>query len=408
MDGIDKSQGVITGGPSSLPPTTVAQRDAYRLPTEVVPTHYDLLFKTDLEGLTFEGEGAIHLDIKEKTNSVQFNLNPSVQLVKISLEIPGQETIEYAPPTAVRETEDESEPTPSETNRDPEPTPVETDLESVKPGEIKVDKAQERFSLGVPAGLLKPGVKGVVVRAAWKDVLGGSMMGYYRSSFPHAEEGKKDTYYALTQFEPTAARRAYPAWDEPAIKATYSIALLGRKGLVSLGNMPVVSEGDWTGSVDFEGIELGRNLSELEGEGEWTITKFEKTPLVSSYLVAFAHGPFASLSSEYTSPLTGKTIPLKIYATPDLIGQAQFALDVKRLALPVYEEIFDVPYPLPKLDTLVAHDFDAGAMENWGLITGRTTAYLYDEKKSSLAAKKRIIDVQSHECAHMWFGNIVS
>lgn len=237
------------------------------------------------------------------------------------------------------------------------------------------------------------------------------MMGYYRSSFPHPDDkhGKKvkDTYYALTQFEPTAARRAYPAWDEPALKATYSIGLVGRKGLVSLGNMPVEKEAAWNGSIEFgSGVTLGQGLS--KSEGEWTVTKFEETPLVSSYLVAFAHGPFASLSSEYTSPLTGKTIPLKIYATPDLIGQAQFALDVKRLALPVYEEIFDVPYPLPKLDTLVAHDFDAGAMENWGLITGRTTAYLFDEKKSSLAAKKRIIDVQSHECAHMWFGNIVS
>lgn len=406
MDGVDNHTGVITGGPTSLPPNT--QRDAYRLPTEVVPTHYDLLFKTDLEGLTFEGEASIDLQVNEKTNSVQFNLNPSVQLTSISLEIDGKDAIEYSPPKAVRH--EETEETPAEANRESEPTGVEVDLESVKAGEIKVDKAQERFSLGVPEGVLKAGGK-VRVKAAWKDVLGGSMMGYYRSSFPHPDDkdGKKvkDTYYALTQFEPTAARRAYPAWDEPALKATYSIGLVGRKGLVSLGNMPVEKEAAWNGSIEFgSGVTLGQGLS--KSEGEWTVTKFEETPLVSSYLVAFAHGPFASLSSEYTSPLTGKTIPLKIYATPDLIGQAQFALDVKRLALPVYEEIFDVPYPLPKLDTLVAHDFDAGAMENWGLITGRTTAYLFDEKKSSLAAKKRIIDVQSHECAHMWFGNIVS
>jgi aminopeptidase N len=73
-------------------------------------------------------------------------------------------------------------------------------------------------------------------------------MGYYRSSFPHPDsKDKKETYYALTQFEPTAARRAYPAWDEPAIKATYRVGLVGRKGLVSLGNMPVESEGEWKG-----------------------------------------------------------------------------------------------------------------------------------------------------------------
>lgn len=68
--------------------------------------------------------------------------------------------------------------------------------------------------------------------------------------------------------------------------------------------------------------------------------------------------------------------------------------------MPIYEKIFDIPYPLPKLDTLVASDFDAGAMENWGLITGRTSVYLFDEKKSGIAARKRVIGVQSHEVAH--------
>lgn len=89
-------------------------------------------------------------------------------------------------------------------------------------------------------------------------------------------------------------------------------------------------------------------------------------PPFRSYLVAWADGPFEHLTSEYKSPLTGKTVPLRIYATPEYIHQAQFALDVKRKVLPVYEQVFDVAYPLPKLDTLVASDFDAGAMENWG------------------------------------------
>ncbi|GAA5943215.1 hypothetical protein JCM10213_006247, partial [Rhodosporidiobolus nylandii] len=69
--------------------------------------------------------------------------------------------------------------------------------------------------------------------------------------------------------------------------------------------------------------------------------------------------------------------------------------------------IFDIPYPLAKLDTLVASDFDAGAMENWGLITGRTALYLWDPK-SGLNAKKGVVVTQSHEVAHQWFGNIVT
>lgn len=84
-------------------------------------------------------------------------------------------------------------------------------------------------------------------------------------------------------------------------------------------------------------------------------------------------------------------------ATPDVIHQAKFALEIKRDCLPIYEKAFDVEFPLPKLDTLVAADFDAGAMENWGLITGRTTAFLYDDAVSGLVAKKRVATVQSHE-----------
>jgi aminopeptidase 2 len=104
---------------------------------------------------------------------------------------------------------------------------------------------------------------------------------------------------------------------------------------------------------------------------------------MSTYLLAIANGDFMHLESSYISPLSGKVRPLRIYgvlispsagvdaddyrplATADVIHQAQYALDIKRKALPLYEKVFDIEYPLPKLDTLVANDFDAGAMENW-------------------------------------------
>ena len=90
---------------------------------------------------------------------------------------------------------------------------------------------------------------------------------------------------------------------------------------------------------------------------------------MSTYIVAYANGPFAYLESSYTSPLSGKVRPLRIYsmfialsvatplifclATPDVIHQAKFALDFKEKVLPLYEQVFDIEYPLPKLDTLV-------------------------------------------------------
>ena len=339
------------------------------------------------------------LDVKEATEHVIFNINPTVKLTHLSLKNASTgEVHAYQVPEPAKRSENDTD----EANLSTDPTPVE-DLSKVPAGQLLVDKAQERIALGVPESWKLSVDAKLTLHATWSDKLTDSMMGYYKSSW---KKDGKDAHYALTQFEPTAARRAYPSWDEPALKSTYTIAMVSRKGLTNLSNMPAVEEKPWTGSIDFAGEKLGNELS--KSAGEWIVTKFDKTPLISSYLVAWANGEFVHLDSEYKSPLSGKTVPLRIYTTPELIHQAQFALDVKAKALPVYEEIFDVEYPLPKLDTLVASAFDAGAMENWGLITGRTTVFLWDPKKSSLAAKKRVIDVQSHECAHMWFGNVVS
>lgn len=370
----------VPGGVSGVRGPEGKVPDAYRLPEEVQPTHYDLIFKTDLETLTFDGEGYIHLNVLEDTKSITLNFNPSIKLTHLVLHHPSL------------------------------PTPYKYDTSSTSSASslLSIESKQERLIISLPESLssIKAGDKNVKLRMAWTSELNGSMLGYYRSSWKPEGQGGKEAYYALTQFEPTSARRAFPCWDEPLLKSTYSISLISRKGLVSLSNMPAVGDAKpWTGGQG--GEELGALLESSKG-GEWEITEFMKTPLVSTYLVAFANGEFSSLESHYVSPLSGKTIPLKSYATPDHIKQAQFALDVKAKAMPVYEEIFDVEYPLPKLDTLTAEDFDAGAMENWGLITGRTSVFLYDEKKSGLAAKKRVIDVVSHECAHMWFGNVVT
>lgn len=191
------------------------------------------------------------------------------------------------------------------------------------------------------------------------------------------------------------------------------MTMISRADMVNLANMPAISEDVYSPSVK-EGADvvswLSSKLSAVTtGESsEWKITKFEKTPPMSTYIVAWANGPFKYLEDTYTSPLSGKVRPLRVYTTPDLIHQAQFALDVKRKVLPLYEQVFDIEYPLPKLDTLVATDFDAGAMENWGLITGRTAAFLLDPKKSDLNGKKNVAITQSHEVAHMWFGNITT
>ncbi|KAH9974690.1 peptidase family M1-domain-containing protein [Lactifluus volemus] len=301
--------------------------DHYRLPTDVRPRHYDLTIRTDLEKERFFGFVKIDLDIVKATKVVTFNSAIELELVPSTLVL---------------------------ASSGGELTPVET----------KVDAAAQRISL-VFDEELSAGAK-ATLRLGFGAALTDSMTGYYKSTW---DKG----IYALTQFEPTDARRALPCWDEPLLKATFAVTLISRKGTVSLSNMPA--------------------------RPDIAVTSFETTPPVSTerwkeqmstYLLAIANGDFMHLESSYISPLSGKVRPLRIYATADVIHQAQ-------KALPLYEKVFDIEYPLPKLDTLVANDFDAGAMENWGLITGRTNAYLVDPENADIAAKKRIAGTQCHE-----------
>ncbi|KAF8831487.1 hypothetical protein HHX47_DHR1000653 [Lentinula edodes] len=345
--------------------TSETPASKFRLPTNVKPTHYDLTVRTDLDKLTFDGSVTVSLDVKEETKTIVMNSS------KLKL---GQATVHS--------------------------TGSQSDQLSSEPS---FDEKEKRVSFSFPTVL--PAGTQAKITIGFSGELTGSMTGYYRSSF---EEEGKTKYYSLTQFEAsflsaTDARTAFPCWDEPALKAKYTITMVSKSDTVNISNMPITSDKVFSPSDHADLKTLFVDLNE-----EWKISKFETTPLMSSYLVAFANGPFEYLESFAKMPLSGRTIPLRIYATKDLIHQAQFALDVKAKVLPLYEQVFEVEYPLPKLDTLVANDFDAGAMENWGLITGRTSALLLDPKKADLAAKKRVVVVQSHEVAHMWFGNITT
>ncbi|KAG8913108.1 Aminopeptidase 2 mitochondrial [Tulasnella sp. 417] len=323
----------------------------YRLPTNVKPTHYDLTFKTDLEALTFTGSGVIHLDVLEETKEILFNASADLTLSNISIHSEAFKTEQVQPAS-----------------------------------EVRIQKDEEHFTVLSPQALPK-GSK-AKLHLDWDAKLTGSLTGYYYSSTQH--EGKQ-RYYALTQFAPTDARRAFPSWDEPLLKATYDVTMISRADTVNLSNMPVTSE---------------EPFPDAAGKS-WKVTKFETTPLMSTYLLCFANGHFEFLESEYTSPISGRKIPLRIYTTPDIIHQAQFSLDIKARVMPIYEQVFQIEYPLPKLDTLVAHDFDFGAMENWGLITGRTSSFLLDPKKSDLVAQKRVASTMSHEWLNEGFATLM-
>uniref|UniRef100_A0A8C4QVC2 Aminopeptidase n=1 Tax=Eptatretus burgeri TaxID=7764 RepID=A0A8C4QVC2_EPTBU len=189
----------------------------------------------------------------------------------------------------------------------------------------------------------------------------------------------------LAYVQATDARRAFPCWDEPALKATFDVTLVVPRDLVALSNMNVISRKASTEHPE---------LVEVE---------FACTPVMSTYLLAFVVGDF-----EFVETVSRDGVLVRVYTPLGKSEQGRFALEVASKTLPFYKEYFNVPYPLPKIDLIAISDFAAGAMENWGLVTYRETALLVDPKNSSSASKQLVALVVGHELAHQWFGNLVT
>ncbi|XP_048495061.1 aminopeptidase M1 isoform X2 [Beta vulgaris subsp. vulgaris] len=218
-----------------------------------------------------------------------------------------------------------------------------------------------------------------VLNISFQGTLNDQMKGFYRSVYEINGEKKN---MAVTQFEPADARRCFPCWDEPAAKATFKITLDVPSNLVALSNMPVIEE---------------------KKEGDLKTVYFEESPIMSTYLVAVVVGLFDFVESHASDG-----VKVRCYCQVGKSDQGKFALEVAVKTLDLYRKYFDVPYALPKLDMIAIPDFAAGAMENYGLVTYRENALLYDEKHSAAANKQRVAIVVAHELAHQWFGNLVT
>lgn len=208
------------------------------------------------------------------------------------------------------------------------------------------------------------------------------MAGFYRSSYKDKTSGEKK-FMAATQFEATDCRKAFPCWDEPNVKATFDVTLVVPSHLTALSNMP--------------------EKTRKEVEGGLVSVSFDRSPIMSTYLVAWVIGELAFIEAK-----NSEGVLVRVYAPKGDEEQGRFALDVGCRTLAFFNDYFAIPYPLPKMDMVAIPDFSAGAMENWGLVTYRTAALLFDEASSSLKSKQRICYVVCHELAHQWFGNLVT
>jgi len=166
------------------------------------------------------------------------------------------------------------------------------------------------------------------------------LKGFYRSKFKGPDG--QDTFNGITQFAATDARRCFPCLDEPAHKATFDITLIVEKGKVVLSNMPV------------------KEVADYKEDGSLQVTKFERSPIMSTYLVAFVIGDF-----EYVEDNSADGVLCRVYTPPGKKEQGRFALDVIVKVLPYYKEYFGIAYPLPKLDLVAVADFSYAAMVRW-------------------------------------------
>ena len=175
----------------------------------------------------------------------------------------------------------------------------------------------------------------------------------------------------------------FPCWDEPSLKATFEVTLIIPSDLTAVSNTHVIGEtsnNDGTKSINFA-----------------------QTPMMSTYLLAFIVGDLASVEEE----ASGGTL-VRVWATRGKEQHGDFALQSAVNLLTYFNDYFGIPYPLKKLDHIAIPDFAAGAMENWGAITYREVALLFDPDNSAAQTRQRIVEIIAHEMAHMWFGDLAT
>jgi aminopeptidase N len=307
-----------------------APLQAQRLPGGIVPVHYDLTISPDLAAARFAGEEKIRVRVPRAASTVTLH---AAEITFRSVKV-----------TAGGQTQD---------------------------AKVALDAARQTATFTVarpiPAG-------DADIAISYDGILNSDLRGLYLS-----EANKRR--YAVTQLEATDARRMFPSFDEPALKATFALTA-------------IIDEGD-------HAISNGAVVSDTPGPAGHHTIAFETTPKMSTYLVALAVGDFECIEG------SGDGIPVRVCATPDKKSLLGFALQSATQLLEYYDRYYAIKYPFKKLDIVAVPDFSAGAMENTAAIFYRETLLLADDN-ASVPVRKNVVSVLAHEMAHQWFGDVVT
>ena len=315
-----------------------AADDPYRLPRSVTPQRYDITIRPDLEDATFDGTVDIDVTVHEGVDAVVLNA--------LDLAI---------------------------------------DAGSFTSGDVRVpvtdvvlDAELQRATLRLPEALTAGAWR---LHLDFRGEISDHLRGFYRSTYQD-EDGGTQTI-ATTQFEAADARRAFPCWDEPDLKAVFGVTLEVAEDLVAISNGP-----------EIERRPLADGIVRV---------RFADTMVMSTYLVAFVVGRL-----EVTDPVEVDGVPIRIVHVPGKGHLASFAVEAAVFSMRFFREYYGIPYPDAKMDMVAMPDFAQGAMENTGCVIYRESSLLVDPAHATQPELENIADVVAHELAHQWFGNLVT
>lgn len=316
-----------------MTPDTTSADDPHRLPRTVLPRRYGIEVEPDLEGGTFRGELSVVVEVVRPVTRVVLN---ALGLDVRDASIDG------------------------------------------RPAGVTIDAEGQRVALDLD-GPLPAGPATLQLR--YTGVLDEGMRGFYRIRFAGPDGAERAM--AATDFEPTHARRAFPCFDEPDLKATFAVTVVAPPGTTALSSGPVEAE---------ESLPDGRCR-----------VRFAETIPMSTYVVAWVIGPLELTAAEDVAG-----VPVRIAAPAGRLGLTRYALEAGTHALRWLAGYFSIPYPAAKLDHVAIPNFASGAMENVGCVTYRESLLLADPARASQVELREIVETMVHETAHMWFGNLAT
>jgi aminopeptidase N len=309
---------------------------SYRLPNDTYPIRYEIYLRTNIHtGTDFKFDGYVKIQIKVKEATQKITIHSKWLNI--------------------------------------ESAKIFESLNKEIPGAtFELNEKLEFLIVKSPQVLIKD--QEYYLEIVYNGTLREDYNGFFRASY--VNEANQTIFLASTQFQSTEARHAFPCYDEAGIRAVYSMAFRHHSSYTALANMQVV---------------------EVIYDGDYHITKFEDTPEMQAFIVAFTISNHDFISNEKEER---DEVLHRVFARPDFIknGDAQFALDTGIKALTKLELDLKMKYDLPKLDQIGILD-KGGAMENWGLVIYDENNLIYNESRSSTVMKERVASVVAHEFA---------